>query len=125
FTDFTELVTLMILPARCSAVLLVSVGVLISSFNGIAQSDLPANIDNGLRQLLTAGQEKTTNAANRAGARPTRSQHAAVRDSEQRVLVEIHLNGSVALAEVRAHLNQLGANVTSESASYRQGAFTA
>jgi subtilase family protein len=115
----------MILSARRSALLLVSFSLSLTSFTAVAQTNLPANIDNGLRRLITPEQEKTANTANRTAAKPSRFQRSVVRDSEQRVLVEIHLNGSVPLAEIRAHLNQLGANVISETASYRQGAFTA
>src|SRR4051812_909600 len=115
----------MILSAPRYALLSLSVGILLTCFTAVAQTDLPANIDNGLRRLIAPDQEKTANAVNRAAAKPSRFQRSVVRDAEQRVLVEIHLNGSVPLAEVRAHLNQLGANVISESASYRQGALTA
>jgi|tagenome__1003787_1003787.scaffolds.fasta_scaffold20987573_5 hypothetical protein len=112
----------MILTAPRSPAVLLSLGLVLISLTAIAQTDLPANIDNGLRRLMAPDQEKT---ANRSGAKASRFERSIVRDSEQRVLVEIHLNGTVPLAEVRARLTQLGANVISENASYRQGGLTA
>lgn len=90
-----------------------------------AQSDLPANIDNGLRRLLTSDQ-RTPSAAIAGQRRGSRNnfQRSVVRDAEHRVLVEVHLNGKVPLATVRSQMTALGANVIAETSSYQQGALS-
>lgn len=89
------------------------------------QADLPGNIDNGLRRLLTSEQQKP-NAAT-AGQRLLRNGFARsiVRDANHRVLIEVHLNGKVELETVRTQLTALEANVVAETKSYRQGALSA
>src|SRR4029077_20796987 len=87
-----------------------------------SQSDLPANIDNGLRRMLVGEQQKQPNVAT---AKPSSFEHSIIRDSDRRVLVEIHLNGRTPLATVREQIAQIGGKVLSESASYRQGALSA
>ena len=91
-----------------------------------AQADLPANIDNGLRRILTTETHRPT-AVPSGGKRPSRAsfQRSIIRDSEQRVQVEIHLNGKVPLATVRNQLTQLGAKVMTENNTYRHGAISA
>src|SRR6188768_221957 len=86
---------------------------------GWTQADLPANIDNNLRRVIAADHQKAA-ARFSSGKRPG-LERSMVRDSERRVLVEIHLNGKVSLETVRAQVTQLGGNVVHESASYRQG----
>jgi hypothetical protein len=49
----------------------------------------------------------------------------AVRDSEGRVMVSIHLNGSVPMAQIRNQLAGLGAKITAENNSYRNGVISA
>ena len=89
-----------------------------------AQTDLPANIDNGLRRVISVEQK---NKANVAGQLTKRSgfDRSVIRDSDRRVLVEIHLNGKVSLPTVRAQLTDIGAKVTAENSSYRQGVLSA
>jgi hypothetical protein len=91
-----------------------------------AQADLPANIDNGLHRLLTAGDQhqKVANATSYR-AKVAKLQHATIRDSEQRVLIEVHLNGSVGLDKVGAQINDLGGKVMNQSTTYRQGVVSA
>src|ERR1700736_4409461 len=91
-----------------------------------AQADVPANIDSGLRRLITVEQQdKNVAAAGQRSGRPSRFERSVVRDAEQRVLVEIHLNGKAPIAVVRSQLTELGANVTGETSAYRQGALSA
>jgi len=90
-----------------------------------AQADLPGNIDSGLRRLLTADQSRKANIAR--PQRPLRySFEGAIRhDAQQRVLVQIRLNGKLPVATVRDQLNQMGANVIAETSTYRHGAMSA
>ncbi|MEY2440474.1 MAG: hypothetical protein QOI34_1859, partial [Verrucomicrobiota bacterium] len=93
-----------------------------------AQDSSPANIDNGLRRFLsTEDQSRNASpAANTSAASKRRGlTHAAVRDADRRVLVDIHLNGKVSLASVRDQLTQAGAKVIAENSSYRMGVLSA
>ena len=92
-----------------------------------AQADLPANIDNGLRRFLTT-EQKTPDAATsgqRATGKRTGFERSVIRDSSQRLLVEVHLNGKVPLDTIKAQLATLGANVTAENNKYQHGALSA
>ncbi|HEY4284553.1 MAG TPA: S8 family serine peptidase [Chthoniobacterales bacterium] len=91
-----------------------------------AQVDVPANIDSGLHRLITtAKQTKSVAGTGQRGARPSRFENSVIRDADQRVQVEIHLNGKEPIAAVRNQLTNLGANVIAESSSYRDGALSA
>src|SRR5436190_18406698 len=76
-----------------------------------AQTDLPANIDSGLHRLTTTKQTKSVAGAGQRAAKPSRFEKFVIRDAEQRVQVEIHLNGKEPIAAVRDQLTNLGANV--------------
>jgi hypothetical protein len=109
-------------PLCCAGLFLVLVA---ASDMAFAQADLPANIDNGLRRFMSAEQgNKSAAFAQPKNARSTAA-GLVVRDSAQRVLIEIHLNGSVPLESVRNQLTDMGAKITSETRSYREGGFTA
>jgi hypothetical protein len=88
----------------------------------LGQTDVPANIDNGLRRVLAS--EQQSKLSQRAG-KPSSFERSIIRDSDRRVLVEIHLSGRVPLETVRAQVTDTGANVLSESSSYRPGALSA
>src|SRR5947208_2625170 len=99
----------MITLARRFAHLSVSVGLFITlataTSRALGQTDLPANIDNGLRRLLASEQQ---NKLSQRAAKPARFERSVIRDSDRRVLVEIHLNGRVPLATVRAQVADSG-----------------
>jgi hypothetical protein len=91
--------------------------------------DLPANIDSALRQVVT---EQTTGKATpsaAATAGPKQSQlrivAPAMRDAQNRVLVNVRLNGAASLAQVHAQLVNGGASIVAETEQYRNGALSA
>jgi Subtilase family len=100
-------------------------------FTGIALSgafgggsDLPANIDHALRQFLVSGQTAAQASATPAtgGTRKLRGARGlALRDAQGRVLVDIHLNGKVPIADMRSLLISAGAKIVAENSSYRRG----
>jgi Subtilase family len=101
-----------------------------------AASDIPANLDNGLRQLVAGEQQQSQTATATATApattatatparRPIGIMHKAVRDSQSRVLVNFHLNGKTPLSEVRDQVKAAGGNVIAESSKYRNGVLSA
>ncbi|MEY2537560.1 MAG: hypothetical protein QOG67_1300 [Verrucomicrobiota bacterium] len=89
----------------------------------LAADEPPANIDNALRRLLSVTGQDQGRAV--AAAKPTGKAAVPIRDSENRVLVDIHLNGKIALPDVRNQLSEAGAKIVSENASYRHGMFSA
>ena len=88
-----------------------------------AASDLPSNLDNGVRELLA--ESSSSHAAAQATNAPNGISRKAVRDQAGRVMLSIHLNGKMTIAEVRALLVAAGAQVTSEDSFYRHGAISA
>src|SRR3954462_3792554 len=91
-----------------------------------AAADAPANVDNGVRELLNADPAMSVAAAARkGGADGSGVVRKAVRDKQNRVMLNIHLNGKVSLQEVRNALVASGANVTAETNLYRHGAISA
>ena len=88
-----------------------------------AATDLPLNLDNGVRELLT--ETSSSHAAATAKIAPNGIARKAVRDQAGRVMLRIHLNGKMTLAEVRALLVASGARITTEASSYRHGAISA
>ena len=89
---------------------------------GWTQADLPANIDNNLRRIIS---EDSQRAAKSASGRRSGLERATIRDAQRRVLVEVHLNGKVPFGTVRSQITQLGAEVVSQVPSYKQGALSA
>jgi hypothetical protein len=92
-----------------------------------AQADLPANIDNALRRVLSAEQETgaATTLTTPKTAEASKFERSIVRDADRRILVDIHLDGTLPLASVRTQLTTLGAKIISENGAYRHGAFSA
>ena len=89
----------------------------------LAASDVPGNVDNGLRRLLqNHGQSRSITGA---VANPANRRLAPIRDKQDRVAVEIYLDGKVPLAQLRDQLIAAGANIVAENAAYRQGVFSA
>src|ERR1700720_3235036 len=83
-----------------------------------AASDIPANLDNGLRQLCAEEQQSQANAVATA-ARPLGLRGRAVRDSQRRVQVNFHLDGKASLSEVRDRVTAAGAKGIAESSKYK------
>jgi Subtilase family len=89
-----------------------------------AASDLPPNLDNGLRQLYDAEQPGRPTAAISV-PQPIALQRKGIRDEQGRVQVNFHLNGASPLAEVRDRITAAGGNVIAESDKYRHGILSA
>lgn len=88
-----------------------------------AASDLPANLDNGVKELLD---ESSGTRAATAGAKPPSGvSRKAIRDQENRVMLSIHLNGKATIGEMRSQLGAAGAKITAEAGYYRQGVISA
>jgi Subtilase family len=87
-----------------------------------AASDTPGNLDNGLRHLMA--EEEQSKAATSA-QRPLGLARKAVRDTQNRVLVNVHLDGKTPLSDVRAQVTAAGANVIAESTKYKNGVLSA
>ncbi len=86
----------------------------------------PANVDNGVRQLLGESSVTPALAAQAKSATAPRGiSGKALRDRENRVLLSIHLSGKTTLTEVRERLVTAGANITAESSLYRHGVISA
>src|SRR5215212_358497 len=115
------------LPRHSAIISIFAIGLFVSVLGASAQSDLPTNIDNGLRRLIASGQTKaaSSTSAQAPSRRRLTFERSIVRDAQQRVLVEIHLNGRVPLATVREQLATMDAKITAQTASYRHGALTA
>jgi len=88
-----------------------------------AASDVPANLDNGVQELLN--ESSATRAATAGAKTPSGVSRKAIRDRENRVMLNIHLNGKTTIAEMRAQLEAAGAKVTAEAGYYRQGVISA
>src|SRR4051812_5863125 len=85
-----------------------------------AAADAPANVDNGVRELLNADPALSgAAAAGKGGAERRGVVGKAVRDKQNRVMLNFPLNGKVPLREVRNALVGAGANVTAETNLYR------
>src|SRR5439155_18650981 len=70
-----------------------------------AESDLPSNLDAGLRQLVSEQQQIRAATTSRVrGGEQQRLARVAVRDAARRVLVKIHLNGKAPLSDVERAL---------------------
>jgi hypothetical protein len=105
-----------------------SVSLLLAVANAaMAGPDMPANIDNGLRRVLTAESQTsgTTGLTTAKMAKPSKFERSLVRDANRRVMVDIHLNGALPLDSVHAQLTALGANIVAENSAYRHGALCA
>ena len=92
--------------------------------------DLPANINSALRQVVI---EQTTPSKTAAAgtastkAAPPRLQIVApaIRDTQNRILVNVRLSGAASLAQVHAQFEAGGASILAETAQYRSGAISA
>jgi hypothetical protein len=88
-----------------------------------AASDAPANLDNGIKELIS---ESSGPRVAIAGTQtPSGISRKAVRDQQNRVMVSIHLDGKTTIAETRAQLEAAGARVTAEATYYRSGVISA
>src|SRR5437899_11765077 len=87
-----------------------------------AESDLPSNLDAGLRQLASEQQQSraATTSSVRGGVQRGLAR-VAVRDAARRVLVKIHLHGKAALSDMTSALPE-DVHVTAESVACRNGA---
>src|SRR5438874_6052276 len=85
-----------------------------------AAADVPANLDNGLRQLYAEEQQNQLAPAIRA-SRGHGLARKAVRDTERRVLVNFYLNGKAPLSEVRDRITAAGGNIIAENNKYKNG----
>ena len=105
------------------ATLITLLSVITTAFS---QTDLPENIDNGLRRILS-GTAQSANALTNGhqASKRSRFEPSIIRDNNGRIMVEIHLNGRVPLPTVRDQLTQLGGFIVSESTQYREGALSA
>src|SRR5207253_9910978 len=87
-------------------------------------ADIPANLDNGLRQLYAEEQQNQLAPAITA-PRGHGVSRKAVRDTERRVLVNFHLNGQAPLSQVRDRITAAGGNVVAENNKYKNGILSA
>ena len=109
-------------PVAAAVVLILSAG------SAPAASNLPANLDNGLRVLLENRQAKQQNlAANVSATAPSVAavMRRAVQDEQGRVMVNIRLDGKTPLATLRDQVATAGGKVAAESAVYRKGILSA
>jgi hypothetical protein len=93
--------------------------------------NMPQNISPGLRHLLQHAQAGEPIDFSREGyaldirtGRPVHSSVGRLKpiyDAENRVLVNVHLNGRMALEEMRRALEQRGSRVAAQSATFRKG----
>ena len=90
----------------------------------LAAPDVPANLDNGLRALLE-GQQNSSVSGNTPSQPLDGIAKKAVRDKEGRVMVNVRLDGNVALPEIRKQIIAAGGTVTAENSSYRHGVLSA
>jgi subtilase family protein len=99
-------------------------GVSLGSFQGIA-AGASANFDNEIRRIiehtqsggiLASGTPKVSTTAEQLGLASQ-----AIQDSQQRILVNVHLNGNAPMTDVRTSINNMGGKVAAENASYRSG----
>jgi hypothetical protein len=105
---------------RNVGILLSISGAILTAINVSAESNIPSNIDGGLRRLL---QEEQTSQGFSHGRRGRGG--LAIRDAEQRVRVDIYLDGKVSIAEVRQQILAANGRVTAETDTYRNGVLTA
>ena len=92
---------------------------LCASAGAAAQQSVPDNIGGGLRQLVEA-QRNARSAPSAALLEPR-----LLRDAQSRVLVNVWLDGTRPLAAVHQSLAGVGANVSAELATYRNGVIAA
>ncbi len=91
-----------------------------------ASSDIPANLDGGLRAVMREAQTNRGLAAAKSAPNQRHGiERLAVRDQQSRVMVTVHLDGKASLSAVRSQLSDAGANVTAVDASYRNGVISA
>jgi hypothetical protein len=106
-------------------------GAMFAGITVAAESDMPANIDDGLQQLLREKQQsQSTTPQSAAKGSPSPSARFgrggfAVRDSEQRVRIDIFLDGKVPMPTVRRAILAANGRVTAETEAYRNGVLTA
>lgn len=86
-----------------------------------AQLPVPDNLGGGLRHLVEARATATPAAVSAAALMEPR----VMRDTQNRVLVNVWLDGNRPLATVHQTLAGLGANVAAELAGYRKGVISA
>ena len=85
---------------------------------------LPQNLGNGLREIVRQQQQQQG-----AAPSPIAPQSVSIfnyearkiSDAQNRILVSVVLNGTVALGDVQSKLTTLGAHVTASSSRYRAG----
>jgi hypothetical protein len=94
-----------------------------TSIGASAQPPVPDNIGGGLRQLVEA--RVTAAAAPSAVSAAALLEPRVLRDAQSRVLVNVWLDGKHPLPAVHQSLAAIGANVSAELATYRQGVIAA
>lgn len=104
------------IPAILAAGLYASVG-------AAAQQSVPDNIGGGLRHLLEAQRNAPSAAA--AVSAAALLEPRLLRDAQNRVLVNVWLDGTRPLAAVHQSLEGVGANVSAGLATYRKGVIAA
>ena len=102
-----------------TAAVLVAVVPIVSLSVVQVNADTPANIDGTLRRMIE--QQHRTPDRNLTA----RLKRQAMFDDAGRVLVNVHLDGSAALEEVRGAVNASGARMVAESSTFRKGVVSA
>jgi hypothetical protein len=93
-----------------------------TSIGAAAPAPTPENLGGGLRQLVEA---RNAAAAPSAVSGAALLERRVLRDEQSRVLVNVWLDGKHPLAAVHQSLSALGANVSAELPSYRNGVISA
>jgi len=103
----------------------IGIGVL-AACSAVVHAQTP-NMDAGLSEIVRAFKSASGNiTASAASPEFPLSYDAVVQtDASGRVLVEIYLNGSATMDDVRANLLSMGASITGENPAYRLGAMSA
>jgi Subtilase family len=98
----------------------------LAAWSGVVYAQTP-NMDSGLSEIVRAFKAASGNITASAAAPGFPISYDAITqtDASGRVLVEIYLNGSASMDDVRSNLLSLGANITGENPTYRLGAMSA
>lgn len=94
-----------------------------TSMGASAQPPVPDNVGGGLRQLVEA--QNATPGTSAISSAAALLEPRVLRDAQSRVLVNVWLDGKHPLPAVHHSLAALGANVSAELATYRQGVIAA
>ena len=110
-----------------AAVLLSIISVTAALADTTRQAEVPANLGRGLRPLVQEYRDQL-----QSGIGEPASVHAALAisaraqsDANERVLVDVVLDGKAPLVQVRQQCEKLGATVTAVAPQYRNGLFSA